>query len=287
MLDRHYFLGVDTAPAQTKQADDGALVVLRAEPVRLGMAAAADFQRAADPGEYHAAVEAMNNPEDWRLSAVMARKFRNLSTRQWSGAIVDLHQRFRFGAVLVDPGGGGLWVKKDLANPRQLINGVEVDAKAISTLDDPTAPVDADRILHMYRRSDRGIAAQWPELPSDDALNDAAHVVLRAAFEHGRIVLPPPAKEWRREQVQGWPEERQLALNALDTAAEQLKAVTVATDSDGTWLLTKHNCRRFGATGKKDVGYALLYAHTAFLIWLRTRFILGGGSESEEALCVW
>jgi hypothetical protein len=273
-----YFLGVDTAPAQKAGADDGAFAILRA---RLR------FQpRLPEPGTPEVEEEIIRQSiSDYALAAVYARKHRNLSTRQWSGNMAHLHQRFRLSYIVMDPGGGGLYVKKDLLEPRQWIEGVETESRAIATMDEVAAPIDAERILSLFQRGDKGIEAIWPGLPADDNLVDAAHVSLREALAHGHLALPKPAREWTTTEVAGWPEEKQFCLRCLDEAADQLRSVRVQTDAEGTWLMTKHNARRFSAKGKKDVAYCILYAWVAFRIWLATRLTLGAYNSDDGHEC--
>jgi len=203
------------------------------------------------------------------VAALFARKIRNASARQWSGYLHLLHRRFGFVSIMNDPGGGGLWLRKELASSRQLIENVEQDATPIVTPDDPTAPVVAHYILHLFKRGDQAIESLWPNLPGDDVLLDAAHGALREALDHAQIALPVDAHEWRREQVMGWSEERQFALRNLSELADQLRNITVATLDDGTFAFTKRNARRFSSRGRKDVAYAFMYAWIAFLAWIK------------------
>lgn len=263
----YYFCGFDTAPAQSARADDGAIVVLRATP-----------RHEAEEGALS------ERADDYAESALYARKIRNASARQWSGFLHLLDERFGgFSMIVGDPGGGGLFIRKELGSSRQLIENAERECTPIVTPDDPNAPVVAKYTLRLFKRGDTGIESVWPKLAGDDVLNDAAHGALREAIEHGHVVLPPDAREWKRDQVAGWSEERQFALRNLSEMAAQLVNITVATKDDGTYAFTKHNVRMFSARGRKDLAYAFMYAHVAFLIWLRQvgqEEMYGGGDDS-------
>lgn len=252
---RFYFLGVDTAPAQSAKADDGAVVILRA------MTKARIFE--ADPNALP------DRAEDYSVAAVYARKIRNASMRQWTGFIHLLEKRFWLSMIVVDPGGGGLFIRKGLKEGRQLIENVDTDVTPIVTPCDSDAPVVAKFNLRLFKRGDRGIETIWPGLPGDDVLVDAAHGALREAVDHGQIAMPVDAAEFKREQVAGWSEERQFALRNLTEAGNQLVNISVATKEDGTYAFTKRNARQFSARGKKDLAYSLMYAWVGFLIWLK------------------
>lgn len=252
---RFYFLGVDTAPAQTAKADDGAVVILRA----MTKARIAE----ADPNAMS------DRAEDYTVAAVYARKIRNASVRQWTGFIHLLENRFRLSMIMIDPGGGGLFIRKGLKEMRQLIENVETDVTPIVTPCDTEAPVVAKFNLRLFKRGDGGIESIWPGLPGDDVLVDAAHGALREAIDHAQIAMPVDASEFKREQVSGWSDERQFCLRNLTEVGSQLVNINVATREDGTYAFTKRNARQFSSRGKKDLAYSLMYAWVAFLVWLK------------------
>jgi hypothetical protein len=260
----YYFCGVDPAPAQSVRADDGAIVVLRAVPAS-PRPAARPGAAADDDGE---AVRSNNNAADWQLAVVYGRKVRNASSRQWSGLVHRLHQAFRFTRIGLDPLGGGQWIKKDLAEPTQLIENSETRAVPICTPDDVTV-ASADWILCMIGRNDSGIQEIWPDMAGDDVLVDRQHTVMDEAWRHGNVLLPPEMKEIDREEVTRWGEERTWAGRNLETLAEQFKSMGVALRESGELDLTKNNARKFISRWRKDFVSATLNAYTAFLVWLK------------------
>lgn len=267
-----YFCGFDAAPAQSARADDGAIVITRAIP----------------KGGIGVEVPLSDRPEDYDRAAVYARKVRNASARQWSGFIHLLDKRFGLSMIVADPGGGGLFIRKEMASSRQMIENAETEVTPIVTPDDPTAPVSAKYNLRLFKRGDPGVESIWPGLPGDDVLLDAAHCALREAIDHSQIALPVDAREWRREQISGWSEEKQWALRNLSEMCSQLANIKVATNDDGTFIFTKRQARVFSAQGKKDIAYSLLYAEVAFRIWLKqTDQEEYGESESDSGVFVW
>lgn len=257
----HFFLGYDPAGGQTQAADNAAATVLRAEDRRT----ATDYDR-------------LPSVSDFALAFTYARVIRNASARQQSGLIHRLDRAFRFSGVVMDPGGGGGLIRKDLLEPRQLIEGVETECVPIVTRDD-VATVVSRPILSMFRPKDPGISAVWPDVGSSDVLLDYAHSEFKSAVDNAWVAWPRPYDEWRRDEVHGWPEEQQWALRILDMARKELIAVKVVTREDGTVAYTKNNARQFVATGRKDVAYTHVYAWVAFLVWLK----LEGAEEQESA----
>lgn len=266
-----YFCGVDSAPAQRREADDGAIVVLRAMPKVLEGAWMAQALQ----------------PEDWQIADVYARKLRNASMREWSGRIHDLDRRFTFTTLMVDPGagGGGGYLRKELAYTKQELNGVQFDVAGLATPDDVAAGPSARRVVQMFSRGDTMIRRLWgKDMGGDDVLLNNAHVGMRASLNNG-VWLPAPANEWRREQFTGWDLERQMALRCLTEMTEQIGGISVLTNNEGEWELTARGVPKFIGAGRKDLAYARLYAHTAFLGWLRTmgQWDLGGGGDEDES----
>ena len=256
-----FFGGIDPAPSESHKSDDGAIVVMAAEPRKI--------PERDEP--------VSNNPADWLTAFVYARRLtskQKASARQWSGIIHNLHNRFRFERIGMDPNGGGTLIKRELISPRQTINGIDTDVTPIGDqVDGPHLVARGDFILHMFKRGDPGVEALWPELPGDDNLNDALYSVSKDALDHSQWAWPMPIEEWiveRREIVETWPEEKLWALKNLDASTVQFKNIVVATKEDGTFLFTKRNARQFSAVGKKDFVSASMYAYAAFLMWLQS-----------------
>ena len=175
-----YGLGVDSAPAQGQRSDDGALVVLRWRP------------KVFIDGK----PKWGDQPHDWIVDPVFARKLRGASTRQWSGVIHELHQSFGFARIMLDHGGGGQWVKSELNKSRQLIRGIEQECRPIATPDDvAVAGAAADLILSLATRGDVYLKHLWPDLRNDSCLVDNLHTALRQAFEYRDLALPVPFNE--------------------------------------------------------------------------------------------
>lgn len=265
------FGGGDPAPAQTAGADDGVIVVLAAQDRR--------------PQEVRESPGREAVPSDFRLFYPYARVIRDASPREWSGLIHRLNDNFGFNNFALDPGGGGLGIRKELASTRQLIEGVECDRVPLVTRDD-VGVVEGRFILTLVSRRDPGIQALWPSLLGDDVLKSQLHTEMYQALHAGLLTLPPKQDDVPRARREAWPDEKRWALSNLEAGVKQLGRVTVITNHDGTQVTTKNGVRKFATTGRDDIAMALIYAYIAFLVWLRMGGAAGeedgSGSESDE-----
>lgn len=265
---QYFFLGVDSAPSESQRSDDGALVGAVAQPKRI--------PHPSGDGENQ-----MLSPlvADWNFDFIYGKRLTSkerASARQYSGVIHRLHQRLGFEGIMMDPGGGGQWIQRELKNYKQIIDGTET--KVVPIADKLTGPYELTAgyfILNLYKRGDPGVEQLWPGLAGDDMLNDSAYSILKEGLDTGVINLPAPAREWfgdaeKKVAIKKWTEERTWCIKNLDALADQLVKIVVLTKEDGTQVLTRRHARQFEARGKKDLASAAMYCYLSFLIWLRS-----------------
>jgi hypothetical protein len=262
-LVRAFFLGGDCAPAESHRSDDGSLVVGMAWPRDPAMT----WENLSD------------NEADWWFAYVWARTLTSVeraSARQWAALIHQLHQAFGFEKIVLDPGGGGIFVQRELKSAKQFINGVEREVTPI--VDQVNGPREVTRgyfILHMYKRGDPGIELLWPKLADDALLNDASYSEMKQAVDTTGVLFPPLLAELKLEQpdlLRSWSPDRLKALEALNKMVDQFKGLLV-TKVDGpegpVFAFTKRGARTFEATGKKDLLSGGMYSYLGFRMWLR------------------
>jgi hypothetical protein len=272
-----FFEGIDPAPSDQQRSDWGALVEGVAIPRIYEPSAGAAPKRKRD-------WEFSSNPSDWYFGYVCARVLtvrEKASCRQWSGIIHERHRRFGFEKMLMDPGGGGILVQRELRAPKQLLEGVETEVTPIADqVDGPKLVARAHFILHMFKRGDPGVEQVWPDpsgsgksLAGDELLKDAMMSSFKEALDSTAVAFPGPVAEWmaeKRTEVERWGEERSWALKNLDAATVQLKNILVATREDGSHLFTKRGAHIFQSLTRDDIAMAAMLCYGAFLIWLRT-----------------
>jgi hypothetical protein len=266
LLEVFYFLGIDPARAEHRKADDGALVILRAQPK----------------------VVWSQNPCDWWLDFVWAYKVRKADAPDWAAIIHRKEKHFDFAGLLMDPGGGGVWIQPELAKTVQHLAGGEQKVLPIACIEDEaTTMVRGKFVLSMFRPTDYRIGQLYGHMNQrhPENLVDSAHTDFQEAWEKGYFGLPPKLKDIPEEEKRGWSQERQWAHLLLQVMAKQLTKVTVLTAPDGTVAMTSRNARQFGAKGKKDFAYAGLYAYIRFLAWLKAQEASVRLAPEDEAQC--
>jgi hypothetical protein len=249
----HYFLGADPAKADTKKADDGSLVILRAEP-------------------------RIENPtpkiEDWWLDFIWAFRVRRADASQWAAIIHRKHLQFAFTGICMDggAGGGGNWIRPELAKRDHLIRGQLVRCRPIATEEDEATMITGDFNLAMFKRGDAKVGKLWADqnIRGDDNLIDNAHKDFWEAFHVGAVGLPARMADRDKASVEKWSEERRYANYLIELAAKQLIRVSYQTNPDGSTYYTSHQARSFSAKGRKDFAYAMLYAFVRFAMWAKS-----------------
>lgn len=269
-----YFLGGDTAPSENQRSDDGALVVGAATPRRELMA-----------GEPLPRFES-----DWHFDYCYARVFNakhRLDARQWAGFIYTLDQRFGgFTQLTLDAGsgGGGVFVKRAMMSPEQLMDGTlrTVVPLCDKTIESQQSVGHARFLLNMFKRGDPGVDSVWPDpnggtksMAGDELLKDAVLCAYKEALRLGVLRWPPDADEFIKlnpEALRHWDTERIWALKNLTIGWKQLINLVVETyEKDGLQIeaTTSRGARRFSSLGKDDIAFASIYAYTAFRVFLQ------------------
>lgn len=269
--DVYFFEGVDAAPSEGARSDDGALVVGCARP---------RFPKDVEPSQ---------NEADWFFDYIYARRLTSrerASARQWAAIIHEHHLRFGFEKIVLDPGGGGLFVQRELKSPKQFIGGAEREVTPIvDQVNGPHEVVRGHFILHLFKRGDPGIESLWPGLAGDDNLNDAAYSEMKLAIDHGLVGFPPHPEDCR-EAMRSWPPERVEAMHTLNEMFSQFCAIAVQTRDDGSLAITKRGARQFFSSGKKDLVSAAIYCYLGFRMWLRSEDWLGPRLVGETLFSV-
>jgi hypothetical protein len=172
----HYALGVDIARGQTAKADSSAGVAwrLRLKKTLLG----------------HRGIVTESKVES--LVPVFSWEMRNKTAGQTAAKIHEYDLLFMFGVVVMDPGGGGLWVLPELRNATQLIRNVPRKVIPITTSDD-VLTADRRPIVHMWRRSGRFSELEFVEpsyLGDDAGFIQCFHQRYRQEFEGKELLWP-------------------------------------------------------------------------------------------------
>lgn len=265
-----FFLGQDTAqPTASRKADFSAWDVLRAIELN---------------GPDHATF--IHQGRYFHLSNVFAHQLKNRKAKQLAGMTYHLDAKFHFTAVMLDPGGGGLFVLPELQEDHQLVNNVLTAVVPMTTKDDPMQATRRS-IVTLFNRSMLGPwvksepSGDW-YLRGDEGLLELIHGKYRDALE-GAEIRWPMAAMYRPDEVRTWSREQQIAQYHLDLCAVQLGNIRQLKRPDGGVLKNGRGHAMFEVVkGKKDLAYASMYAYTAFLHWLHQDTMVGGTGHADD-----
>lgn len=265
-----YFFGVDPSKADTAKADDGAIVGLRAVPI----------------------AGIVPDIRGYKLSPCYAFKVRKADAGQWSGIIHRKHADFGLTGIMMDPGGGGVWIQPELRKTEQKHQGLSRIVRPIATLEDEEGlMIMGDFILCMFRPKDTRIQQTWGHMPNlkMENLIDLSHEELRESLS--QIAFPPYWRTLPREVTSTWSEEKKWANILISDPkigiGAQLQQIFVQTNEDGTTFYSKPaNARIFNSRTRRDFAYAFLYSFIRFLVWLKgADQDLGLPNEDDAAMC--
>jgi hypothetical protein len=243
-----YFLGGDPSKGDRAKADDGALVALRVEP------------RIKEPTD---------SLTDWKMDFVWAYKVRKADSTQWASLIHLKDRHFKWTGICLDHGGGGQWIRPELAKSKQIIDDQETHVVPICTPDDYSVNV-GNHCLIMFSHGDPSIKKKWETLKGADNLIDNAHCEMREIVDHANIGFPERFQDRPKEETNTWSDEKVWANRLLDLVRAQLGSISVAVDDKGDLIYTRNNAHQFQAKGRrKDFAYAAIHAVVRFLVWLK------------------
>lgn len=204
-----------------------------------------------------------------------------LTDDQMSALIHRQHERFKYELMVLDPGGGGLFIRDKLREPIQNTGAETFQVVPIVTEDDDLMRGVGQPVLAFFSRSEIRIKRLGLVLTAESVLPNKAHELLRGALEASppRVRFPAKWVGWS-ETALSHPDQMRAYLNdsrglsgrgrasaEIDLALAQLNAVdrklapdmkTPETDKSGMYT--------FISSCKKDSAYALMYGH--FGVWM-------------------
>ena len=223
---------------------------------------------------------------------------------QMSGLIYREEEAFAYNLMMMDAGGGGLFVRDEMRLPTQNYDDRSRYVTPIVTIDDPLLAGDdgsgrciAKAILSLFSRGDERVKRAIGKIPSDSALTNKAHDLLRGAIENGHLVIPPRWAGWddlglasliKSKKKDGFtgrqfeydPGRMRKVLNdagglseadkahaEIDLAVLQLLQVDREKDKEGSPKLDSHNMFKFTSSQHKDAAYSAVYAFFALWLW--------------------
>lgn len=249
-------LGWDTAPGANSKSDLNAGIITQADPLPL------NTRETLGVSWFHG--------RPFRIYPTWGMQVRGRDAGELSGIIHRADQRFGLRKIVADPGGGGMWVQKELWKSEQFYDGKIHRVSGICSADSAHLYPQARPILSMFKRGAPELYPVWGEdrfRNSDEGIIEAIHRIAQAMFASGGIAWPAPAEDRPPGEMEQFDPEQRMALLALSVALQQFLSIKVSVGSDNEVRLTKRGFLTFSADGKKkkDLAYAALYSLVGLL----------------------
>lgn len=247
-----YVLGQDTAPGLNQKADECFFTVWRIREVNEDQDWTLDAE-----------------DSFWHISPVAGYMLTNVDGPQISGFMHWLDSVFGLSLIVMDPGGGGAWVYKELKKPRQLIQNEMRNVVGFCTRNEPGSEMMRPIVVFFKRGGD--LAKLWePNFQkSEEGIVEAMHRMVASDMRDGRFQWPQITENLSNEQLAQLSEGEQKALKGLDYAWKQMGDIRVKVNKAGQPFLTKNGFHQFESSKKKDAAYATCYGYCAVQMVIR------------------
>lgn len=276
--DSIFCLGQDTAGGAGRRSDWNAMVLWRARRVP-------DWVKVPDTTGLY-----MAHGNRWEVSPVWAWQGKSRDGGQLSGIVHRGHQRFAFGRVVYDPGGGGLWVAKEFWKPVQVFDGKQQVVTGLCRPEDSGLYPQASPILVKWAKGSTDLAHAWEEprfLVSDDGIVEAIHLKAQEMFYGQQIQWPLSPDDWNKAAYNALGEEERRSLMFLNMTLNQfhnIKVKMTTRNGEDVPLVSKQGFRSFTAIGKKDLAYAALYGLAGILSLINDPDYLPGETANGDCM---
>jgi hypothetical protein len=206
----------------------------------------------------------------YRIAPVWAMQVKGRTAGELAGIIHRAHQRFGFRRIVIDPGGGGLWVQKELWKEEQFFDGRTQKVTGLCTPETSHIYPQALPVLVPFARGSADLAVVWGEdrfRISDEGPIEAIHRIAQGMFASGSVLWPQVVDDRPDADLATMDPEQRQALAALSLCLSQFLSIKVVVGADLAPRITKRGFLTFTAEGKKkkDLAYAALYGLTALL----------------------
>lgn len=273
-------LGFDVAPGKGKRADYSAGMVYRMVEINDELK-----EECAERRIFVPPVTRVHEGRQFNCAFIYAAAKKHLRASELAAFIHFLHRVFAFSNIVLDPGGGGLFVYEELIQETQIIGGIPVKVTPLCTRDEGIM-ADKQPIVSFFSRGSALSKTVNPNfLVSDEGFLQATHARYAQSWEAGEHHWPLQIEDRSPNEVKGWDLDQFWSHKTMDEGLKQLENVRQVTDDDGNVKKSKRGFTMFDAKGKKDVAYSSLYAHAAGELWL-TESLEDQEEEGENCMAV-
>lgn len=204
-----------------------------------------------------------------------------LSAGQFSFYIHRLDQYFKYDLMIIDPGGGGLFVMDELRKPSQTDGRDSISVTPIITEDELRLRGVGQNKLIVFGRGDPRLKRLGYHTPSESSFPNFMHTWFKGALERigDEIAFPKKWDGWDSgidddpDAMREWLNSKELPLELdcmanIDLALAQIPHISRVLDNDGTTpKLDRHGLYEFTSAYKKDAAYSLIYAYFGYVAY--------------------
>lgn len=264
-----------------------------------------ELKRTSEDLVYVAGVDIARNRDDFTIvilkfgehvnpEVVYCFRGNGMKTWQMSGMIHYVNKVFNLNSILMDAGGGGLYVKEELEKDIQIIGGREKKCSPILTQRDYPVPhgrpiLELFKWAKEYQSVYRYFSVEFEGVHGDDGILDASHTMLKSAIQLKTISFPitsmvnidPKAMERLIEsgfESSEAASEHRIISENIDNMLEELIGVKRKLNKDKSFYKTQKGFYSWISVKKKDSAYALLYSYICYKIFMAEHF----DDEDEE-----
>lgn len=269
-----HVLGWDTAPGSSQKSDFSGGVTWRARPVPESKVKSVDGLMEFG-GEY------------FTVAPVHALVLHGRGGPECSGVVHKLDDRFSYAKIMMDPGGGGAWIYKEMVKSEQLIDGQRVERHGLCEMADQAVYPTARPIVASFKRGNPEIREVFDRrwMTSDEGIIEAGHREMMRALSTSRLMLPAEFGEHPVAVRRNMSDAEIQVLETLERFLKELSGISVVTKDKKPVITSKGFMKFHSKKGKKDIAMAGMYGFTALLAVLRemTGFEMGK-REGEDCI---
>ncbi len=265
-------LGWDTAPGSSQKADFSGGVGLRARPMPKSKVKSLDGLLEMD-GEYY------------QVAPTYAVVLQGRGAPECSGLIHKVDDRFNFARIMMDPGGGGAWIYKEMVKSEQKIDGQWQERVGLCEPPDQGLYPTARPIVRFFKRGDQDVRSIFPSkfFAGDEGIVEAGHRELMRSLCNSHMLLPGKRMEFSRAVRSAWTPAELQVMDTLDRFLTELMGVSVMTKDKKPVVTSKGFLKFHAKKGKKDIAMAGMYGYCGLLAALKEdALIAGAGSYADE-----
>lgn len=235
-------------------------------------------------------------------SAQLVHVFRQsgMELGQMSYVVHQQNRCFPYVFIMLDPGGGGVFLYDELRKPTQTDGQDVIRVTPMVTAGDQRLAGIGTACVVFFKRGEPRLDAIGQKFPAESHLINKAHDVFRTGLRTKEIQFPESWPGWGQagasfanaDQMRKWLNKRDgleaydRAWAEIDLAALQLIQIEREIDNEGKPAQDKYGNFTFMSKRKKDSAYAVIYGYFAVWVYQRTMDLFKQAEEAQGDVIV-